>query len=160
MSSLISADAAAVRTACDPEAGPLFAGIAAYASGLYASQCPSPARIPLLLAQGDADVVVPFAGGYNSINETFPGHVDEVKIWLQMKQCPASPDTTGSFTADGLTVTTKHYDGCTSGASVDDWTILGGALSSRSKVMTNFVTRMLHREPLSIHTGQQHHFPA
>ena len=121
----------AQQLACDDPS--LFAGVLAYASGIDATQCTSTARVPLLLLQGDADVVVPFAGGYNSASITFPGFVATAASWLTRSGCNNTP-VLGSFVAkgagagdDSYTVTTAEYtQGCDANARFAAWRIING----------------------------------
>ena len=121
----------AQRLACDaPE---LLAGVVAYASGIDAMQCTSAARVPLLLLLGDADVVVPFAGGYNSADITFPGFLAAAASWLTRSGCSNTP-VLGSFVAKGAgardesysVITAEYTQGCDTNARFATWRIIKG----------------------------------
>jgi poly(3-hydroxybutyrate) depolymerase len=130
----------AQRVAC--EIGDRLAGVLAYASGLYASQCAKPEKAPsMLIMQGDVDVVVPYAGGKNSIGNPFPGHVETVGIWKGMLRCQEAPHSSSSFRTvkqEGLLpppqldVFTDSWSNCSSRAGgggarkLDAWRIQNG----------------------------------
>ena len=117
----------AQRLACDEPQ--LFRGVVAYASGLNAVQCEAPGRVPLLLIQGDADVIVPFAGGVNSAGVAFPGFVATAASWRARNGCADTP-ATSSFVAvgpsqqdDKYTVRVSDYAG---GTRFSSWQIVNG----------------------------------
>ena len=128
----------AQRVAC--EIGSRLAGVIAYASGLYASQCSRPEGAPsMMIMQGDVDVVVPYAGGENSVGQPFPGHVETVGIWKGMLGCADEPHTSSEFTTakqgglvppPQLEVFTDSWSNCSSRGGVprklDAWRIHEG----------------------------------
>jgi polyhydroxybutyrate depolymerase len=105
----------ALRLAC--EMGSELAGVVAYASGLYASQCALKTGVPMLLMQGNADVVVPFAGGYNSAGVSFPGFRESKTIWSSINGCSASPAQSNWTARAGnnapLNIAVSTYGDCT-----------------------------------------------
>ena len=117
----------AMRAAC--ELGNQLAGVVAYAAGLYREQCSMTNGLPpLLLMQGDADVVVPFGGASNVAGVPFPGFKESARIWSGMEGCTGAGPSQ-QFVAKGgndnpLTVNTTQYTGCTSG--LESWEILDG----------------------------------
>lgn len=132
----------AARLACDlPE---LFAGVVLYASGLDATKCSAAARVPVLVMQGDADVIVPFAGGVNSAGVAFPGFAATAKSWVARNQCLGPPTSTsfnvtgGGSRDDNYKVDAAQYDKCAAGGDVAVWRILNGqhfALPATSAVL-------------------------
>ena len=131
----------AARLACDmPQ---LFAGVLVYAAGFDAAQCAATNRVPMLLMQGDADVIVPFAGGVNSAGVAFPGFEASVSGWVARNQCLASTKrsfnvTGGGARDDKYTVVATDFGPCSTGASVSAWRIIGGqhfALQATSAVL-------------------------
>jgi len=87
----------ALRLAC--ELGDRLAGVIAFASGLYANECTRPRSLPsMIIIQGDADVVVPYAGGKGSNGVPFPGHEETVSIFRGLLNCSGSA-TSSQFTA-------------------------------------------------------------
>lgn len=104
----------ALRLACE-RAGAAFAGIVAYAAGVFASECSAAAKVPLLLVQGNKDVIVPFGGGINSAGVAFPGFRESTQIWASSNGC--SGPQLSSFTATGsnnnhLRIDDTKYTNC------------------------------------------------
>ena len=119
----------AARLACDmPQ---MFAGVLVYAAGFDAAQCTAVERVPVLVMQGDADVIVPFSGGVNSAGISFPGFESSVSSWVARNQCLASTPhsfnvTGGGARDDKYTVLATDFGQCSRGASVTAWRIIGG----------------------------------
>lgn len=134
----------AARLAC--EMPQLFAGILVYAAGFDAAQCTSTqnARVPLLLMHGDADVIVPFAGGVNSAGVAFPGFTASAASWTTRNQCTGSASQNsfnvsgGGSRDDKYTVRATDYSGCVGGSTVAAWRIERGqhfAMQATSTVL-------------------------
>ena len=130
----------AARLACDmPQ---LFAGVLVYAAGFDAAQCTAVDRVPMLMMQGDADVIVPYLGGVNSAGIAFPGFEASVSSWGARNQCrvstPHSFNVTGGPREDKYTILATEFAPCSTGASVTAWRIIGGqhfALQATSVVL-------------------------
>jgi poly(3-hydroxybutyrate) depolymerase len=129
----------AQRMACEEPS--LFAGVVAYASGIEATRCTAAARVPVLLIHGTVDVIVPFAGGFNFANVSFPGFVETSVGWAARNGCAATPELS-SFSAQGgprdtpLAVQIATYAACT--AKFATWRIQEGqhfALAGTSAVI-------------------------
>lgn len=91
---------------------------------------------------GDADVIVPFAGGVNSAGVAFPGFVESAASWAARNQCknsvPRSFNVTGGGARDDkYVVRATDYSDC-SGAPVAAWRIENGqhfAMQATSAVL-------------------------
>lgn len=129
----------AMRAAC--ELGSQLAGVVAYAAGLYREQCSMHNGLPpLLLIQGDVDVVVPFAGASNVAGVPFPGFKESARIWSGMEGCTGSAPSQQWVAKGGndnpLTINVTTYSGCTK--PFESWQILNGqhfALQDTSAVI-------------------------
>jgi len=110
----------ALRVAC--EIGEQLSGVVAYAAGMYASQCAHPERAPsMILVQGEADVVVPYAGGKNSVGVSFPGHAESVGIWRQMLGCDEESRTELQFTAPPDKGVVEAFPNAPLTVHIDEW---------------------------------------
>ncbi len=123
------------RLACD-SAG-RFAGIVSLAGMpfLDPADCLASAPIAMLHVHGDADEVVPYAGGepYGiKYLDDAPGAVAAADLWADKNHC-ASYSEADPIDLDvelaGAETTRRVYEGCEANGATELWTIQGGAHS-------------------------------
>lgn len=120
------------RLACErPE---LLRGIVAVAGTepLDRSACKAPAGLRVLQLHGDADRIVPYAGGHLFGSLSLPEHASarkSVEDWAAALGCHSAPTAGAPAELDerlpGAETTVERYESCKSGA-VELWTVKGG----------------------------------
>jgi polyhydroxybutyrate depolymerase len=95
------------------------------------SRCAPTEPVAALQVHGDADTVVPYAGGMASIGGgAIPSARASVAGWAKKNGCPASPTTMGApqdldVTAPGAETSVEIWTGCQPGGAAQLWTMHG-----------------------------------
>jgi polyhydroxybutyrate depolymerase len=120
------------RLAC--ELGELVAGVASVAgAGPQADEaCPAKGPLRVLELHGDADPIVPLAGGRLFGDERYATSIpaaQTVADWAMRLGCEATPKAAGTVDVEanlpGAETAVSRFDGCARGA-VELWTVRGG----------------------------------
>jgi len=123
------------RLAC--EAPDLVRGIVSISGvgPLEAPTCKGAQNLRVLQVHGDADRIVPYAGGHLFSDPRLPqsaSALDTVRAWAQRLGCSQSPQDQNSLDLDpalaGSETQISAFSGCTSGR-VELWTVHGGGHS-------------------------------
>jgi polyhydroxybutyrate depolymerase len=119
------------RVACD--AADKFAGAVSLAGATYKDQtkCAASAPIAYLQVHGDADMVVPYAGGHPeniSILPVAPGAIETTQDWAKKNRCDIKADTsTPPFDIvadlDGNETTALKFQNCEANGHTELWTM-------------------------------------
>jgi polyhydroxybutyrate depolymerase len=121
------------RMACD-HAGEI-AAVMALAGDTWKDQgrCAAGSPVAVLQVQGDADAVVPYAGGtLFPGGAMYPGSRETIGDWAAKDGCTGSLAATGQ-TLDldtgipGAETTVEAFSGCPAGTAAELWTIKGGS---------------------------------
>lgn len=119
------------RLACDQASR--FAGVVSLAGATYLDQtkCAASAPIAYLQVHGDADMVIPYAGG-SPLNLTTlpaaPGAVETTQDWAKKNNCDPKADTSSPqfdivADLDGAETTALKYNGCEANGHTELWTM-------------------------------------
>jgi polyhydroxybutyrate depolymerase len=123
------------RLAC--ERPDLVHGIIAIAgTGPFdAAACKPAGALRVLQIHGDADPIVPYAGGHLFQNPSLPEHLSAAKTisnWARLLGCQQTPKQVSPLDLEsalpGPETRVQRYDGCTSG-KLELWTVAGGGHS-------------------------------
>ncbi len=120
------------RLACDLSTKiAAVAIVAASISDNTATTCHPERPVSVLLMQGSADPLVPFAGGplgRNEVHGRVLSHADAVKKWVELDGCSVEPKTIHipDKSGDGTSIDVRTYSGCRGGAEVQDYVITNG----------------------------------
>lgn len=120
------------RLACDLSSKiAAVAIVAASLSDKTATACRPEKPVSVLVIQGNADPLVPFAGGSlgkNGDRGTVLSHADAVKKWVELDGCAPEPKKAhiADKTGDGTTIDVRAYSHCRGGSEVQDYVILNG----------------------------------
>ena len=119
------------RLACDRAS--LFAGVVSLAGGTFKNQakCAASAPIAFLQVHGDADAVIPYAGGaafgYDTLPDA-PGALETTQDWAKKNNCALKGDTSMppfDIVANdaGPETTALRYTTCEANGATELWTI-------------------------------------
>jgi polyhydroxybutyrate depolymerase len=120
------------RLACELDG--LVAGIASVAGAGPKAGEPCPARGPLRVVElhGDADPIVPIAGGPLFADERYPAAIPAAQTvgdWAKRLGCGTKPNAAENVDVEanlaGSETAVSRFDGCARGA-VELWTVRGG----------------------------------
>jgi polyhydroxybutyrate depolymerase len=118
------------RMAC--EHGDQIAGVVSLEGAMYqdATKCAGKDPVSVLEIHGTSDAVIAYGGGFIGVN-AFPSAPTTAADWAKIDGCGAA-DTSGApldldASLPGNETTITAYPGCKGGASVQLWTVQGGA---------------------------------
>ncbi len=120
------------RLACELSAKlAAVAAVAASISDNTAATCRPERPISILLMQGTADPLVPFAGGSlgkNGDRGTILSHGDAVKKWLVLDDCKSEPKKNHipDKAGDGTSIDESIYSVCRDGVEVWNYVVVNG----------------------------------
>jgi polyhydroxybutyrate depolymerase len=121
------------RMACDH--ADKVAAIVSLAGATFAdpARCKPSQPVSVLQVHGTADNVIPYAGG-QILGHTFPSAEKTVATWASLDGCEATPAASPTMMnlddkLEGDDASISTFTGCTSGSSVELWSIKNGAHS-------------------------------